>query len=91
MFCFTLSAGVGRTGTFIAIDIALKQVKKEGAVDIYNTIDKLRHQRPHMVQTLVCTKWYTLYSYLLLWFIYRTSTCLFTMLSWNLSLVAIHK
>ena len=48
------SAGVGRTGTFITIDIALKQVQKEGVVDIYNIIQKLRHQRPYMVQTLVC-------------------------------------
>ena len=47
---------MGRTGTFIAIDAALKQVQKEGVVDIYNTIEKLRYQRPHMVQTLVCAK-----------------------------------
>jgi len=47
------SAGVGRTGTFITIDIALEQVKAEGVVDIYNVVNKLRHQRPHMVQALV--------------------------------------
>ncbi|XP_065904644.1 receptor-type tyrosine-protein phosphatase S-like isoform X2 [Dysidea avara] len=46
------SAGVGRTGTFITIDIALEQVKAEGVVDIYNIVNKLRHQRPHMVQAL---------------------------------------
>ena len=48
------SAGVGRTGTFITIDIALEQIKTEGVVGIYNIIDKLRHQRPQMVQSLVC-------------------------------------
>ena len=53
---YVFSAGVGRTGTFVAIDIALKQVQREGVVDIYNTIEKLRYQRPHMVQTLVCAK-----------------------------------
>ena len=53
-FIYVRSAGVGRTGTFITIDIAQKQVKKEGIVDIYNIIEKLRRQRPHMVQTLVC-------------------------------------
>ena len=47
------SAGVGRTGTFITIDIALEQVKAEGVVDIYNIVNKMRHQRPHMVQALV--------------------------------------
>ena len=44
---------MGRTGTFITIDIALEQVKAEGVVDIYNIVTKLRHQRPHMVQALV--------------------------------------
>ena len=47
------SAGVGRTGTFITIDIALEQIKTEGVVGIYNIIDKLRHQRPQMVQSQV--------------------------------------
>ena len=48
------SAGVGRTGTLITIDIALEQVKAEGVVNIYNIVDKLRHQRPQMVQSQVC-------------------------------------
>ena len=48
------SAGVGRTGTLITIDIALEQVKAEGVVGIYNIVDKLRHQRPQMVQSKVC-------------------------------------
>ena len=48
------SAGVGRTGTLITIDIALEQVKAEAVVGIYNIVDKLRHQRPQMVQSQVC-------------------------------------
>ena len=45
---------MGRSGTFITIDTALEQVKSEGVVGIYNIVDKLRHQRPQMVQSLVC-------------------------------------
>ena len=48
------SSGVGFTGILITIDIALEQVKAEGVVGIYNIIDKMRHQRPHMVQSQVC-------------------------------------
>ena len=44
---------MGRTGTFICIDIVLEQVKKENKVDIAGTINKLRHQRMKMVQTPV--------------------------------------
>ena len=48
------SAGVGRTGTFAAIDIALQQAEGEGTVDIPSILTKLRNQRMKMVQTLVC-------------------------------------
>ena len=47
------SAGVGRTGTFIAVDIALEQAFKEGVVDIAGIINRLREQRMQMVQTAV--------------------------------------
>ena len=47
------SAGVGRTGTFIAVDIALEQAIKEGVVDIAGIINRLREQRMKMVQTVV--------------------------------------
>ena len=47
------SAGVGRTGTFIAVDIALEQASKEGVVDIAGIINRLREQRMQMVQTVV--------------------------------------
>ncbi|XP_020779814.2 receptor-type tyrosine-protein phosphatase H isoform X2 [Boleophthalmus pectinirostris] len=45
------SAGVGRTGTIIALDVLLQQMQKEKAVDIYGFVHKMRLNRPHMVQT----------------------------------------
>ena len=50
----SLSAGVGRTGTFITIDRMLDQAAKEGVVDIPDTIASIRKQRTKMVQTVVC-------------------------------------
>ena len=47
------SAGVGRTGTFITIDHVLEQVGKENVVDIPGVINKIRHQRMKLVQTVV--------------------------------------
>lgn len=49
--CF--SAGVGRTGTIIALDVLLQQLEKEKAVDIKAFVHKLRLRRPYMVQTEV--------------------------------------
>ncbi|NXK56998.1 PTPRK phosphatase, partial [Chauna torquata] len=45
------SAGIGRTGTFIALDFLLKMAKAEGKVDVFHCVQKLRQQRVSMVQT----------------------------------------
>ncbi|XP_021961232.2 tyrosine-protein phosphatase 10D [Folsomia candida] len=45
------SAGVGRTGTFIAVDIALNQIEKKKAVNIASIVSQMRAQRVGMVHT----------------------------------------
>ncbi|XP_054581684.1 receptor-type tyrosine-protein phosphatase eta [Eptesicus fuscus] len=45
------SAGVGRTGTFIAIDRLIYQIENEYSVDVYGIVYDLRMHRPLMVQT----------------------------------------
>ncbi|XP_030882900.1 receptor-type tyrosine-protein phosphatase beta isoform X1 [Leptonychotes weddellii] len=45
------SAGVGRTGTFIALDRILQQLDSKDSVDIYGAVNDLRLHRVHMVQT----------------------------------------
>ena len=49
------SAGVGRTGTLIAIDYLLNQAACEKQVDILACIDNLRRQRMSSVQNVVST------------------------------------
>ena len=53
LLSLSLSAGVGRTGTFITIDHVLEQVKKENVVDIPGVINRIRQQRMKLVQTVV--------------------------------------
>ncbi len=45
------SAGVGRSGTVIAIDYCLKQLKNDQYMDPCGFIQKMRNQRNYMVQT----------------------------------------
>ena len=47
------SAGVGRTGTLMAIDMALEQAARENVVDIPAIITQMRKQRMKMVQNSV--------------------------------------
>lgn len=48
---FSRSAGVGRTGSLITIDVEIQRAGKEKCVDPFNTVTQLRQQRNHMVQT----------------------------------------
>nr|KAG5705981.1 hypothetical protein BaRGS_010871 [Batillaria attramentaria] len=44
------SAGIGRTGTFITIDICLRRLEDIGTVDIPNTVRRIRSQRAFSIQ-----------------------------------------
>ncbi|XP_053386938.1 multiple epidermal growth factor-like domains protein 11 [Mercenaria mercenaria] len=45
------SAGIGRTGTYIALDSLTEEGEAEGGVDIYAFVRNMREQRVNMVQT----------------------------------------
>uniref|UniRef100_S4RUV8 Receptor-type tyrosine-protein phosphatase kappa n=1 Tax=Petromyzon marinus TaxID=7757 RepID=S4RUV8_PETMA len=45
------SAGAGRTGCYMVIDIMLDMAESEGVIDIYNCVRELRTRRVNMVQT----------------------------------------
>ncbi|XP_019739112.1 receptor-type tyrosine-protein phosphatase H isoform X1 [Hippocampus comes] len=49
------SAGVGRTGTIIALDVLLQQLYRDKEVGINAFVHNMRLRRPHMVQTEVRT------------------------------------
>nr|XP_054764205.1 receptor-type tyrosine-protein phosphatase F-like [Lytechinus pictus] len=46
------SAGAGRTGVFIALNILMSRMEEESMIDVFQTVRGLRQQRPHMVQDL---------------------------------------
>ena len=47
------SAGVGRTGCFIALDTLQQHVRDHDWVDIYGLACEMREHRNHMIQTEV--------------------------------------
>lgn len=49
------SAGVGRTGTFLATLFLMQEIveRRVSEVDVADVVRRLREQRPKMVQTIV--------------------------------------
>lgn len=50
---FSPSAGTGRTGCYIVLDVMLDMAECEGVVDIYNCVKTLCSRRVNMIQTEV--------------------------------------
>ncbi|WAQ98223.1 PTPRK-like protein, partial [Mya arenaria] len=46
------SAGIGRSGTYLALDYLAEQADVEGYVNVFQCVQNLRHQRVNMVQNL---------------------------------------
>lgn len=51
------SAGTGRTGCYIVLDVMLDMAECEGVVDIYNCVKTLCSRRINMIQTEVSGRW----------------------------------
>ena len=47
------SAGVGRTGMFILLDIIMQQMKAEGCINVQHYLRKMRMQRMKMIKSQV--------------------------------------
>lgn len=55
--CFTYcSAGVGRTGCFLALDNLMLHIRDHDWVDIFGLACEMRQHRNHMIQTEVSSK-----------------------------------
>lgn len=53
---YCCSAGVGRTGTFIAIDALAQFGLRKGTVNVTKYVSAMRRDRMHMIQTTVLWK-----------------------------------
>ena len=53
VYLFLLSAGVGRTGTFITIDAMIQRSKERDDLNIYEFVTEMRSKRTFMVRTKV--------------------------------------
>ena len=51
-FYASYSAGVGRTGTFIGLDVMIQKMKIEKKINIFDMVKQLRFQRMKTVQTM---------------------------------------
>ena len=58
IFTILRSAGVGRTGTYIAIDNLTEEIRNSGKVDVVNAVMKMRQNRKDMIQNTVRYKEY---------------------------------
>ena len=52
---FSISAGVGRTGTFITLDAMMERLKERDDLNIFEFVSEMRTRRKQMVQTIVST------------------------------------
>ena len=50
---FSISAGVGRTGTFITLDAMMERLKERDDLNIFEFVSEMRTRRKQMVQTIV--------------------------------------
>ena len=44
------SAGVGRTGTYIAIETLIERINENKSIDVFNRVIEIRKNRINMVQ-----------------------------------------
>ncbi len=51
------SAGVGRSGTFIAVDAMMQRLKEKDDINIYEFLYSMRCDRPFMIQNVVSCWW----------------------------------
>ena len=51
MFSFYYSAGIGRTGVFIAADIGMRQLEDNMTIDALKTLATMRQDKGGLIQT----------------------------------------